>query len=396
MNIRDVVCVSACRSPMARFGSKLRNFSVHELGALAISEALKRAGIAGKGVDEVFVGHCRQAGNGPNPAKIVSVMGGIPQNVHAVTINNACPSGMKAAILGIQNILLGEIRTALIAGMESMSTIPYLLKTGRWEGFRMGDQVLQDGWNDTRDIICDMLMGDTAENLVEKYQLTREEQDAFALSSHLKAAKAQDNGWFDEEIFPVPIPSTRKTPEEVFERDEPIRRDTSLEKLAKLVPAFKEGGSVTAGNACGLSDGSSSIILMTRDRAKELGVQPLFSIVSYASVGVENAYMGEGPAIAIPKTLNKANMALGDMDLIEVNEAFAAQILANERVLSWDRSRLNVHGGAIALGHPTGESGVRIIVTLYHALKRMDKELGVASICGGTGVACAVIIKREN
>jgi acetyl-CoA C-acetyltransferase len=396
MKLTDVVCVSACRTAMARFGSRLREFSVHKLGALAISEALKRARMEGKNVDEVFVGHCRQAGNGPNPAKIASVMGGIPQNVHAVTINNACPSGMKAAILGVQNILLGEIRTALIAGMESMSTIPYLLKTGRWDGFRMGDQVLQDGWNDTRDIICNMLMGNTAENLVERYQLTREEQDEFALSSHQKAAMAQDRGWFDEEIFPVLIPATKKTVEEIFDKDEPIRRDTSMEKLAKLPPAFKEGGSVTAGNACGMSDGSSSMVLMSRDRAKELGLQPLFSIVSYASVGVENAYMGEGPGLAIPKTLDKANMTLGDMDLIEVNEAFAAQILANERVLSWDRSRLNVHGGAIALGHPTGESGVRIIVTLYYALKRMGKEIGVASICGGTGVACAIILKRER
>jgi acetyl-CoA C-acetyltransferase len=240
MKISDVVCVSACRTPMARFGSKLKDFSVHKLGALSISEALNRAGIKGKDVDEVFVGHCRQAGNGPNPAKIVSVMGGIPQNVHAVTINNACPSGMKSAIFGIQNIFLGEISTAFIAGMESMSTIPYLLKTGRWNGFRMGDQVLQDGWNDTRDIIGDMLMGHTAENLVEKYQLTREEQDEFAVSSHPKAAMAQDNGWFDEEIFPILIPSTRKTPEEIFDKDEPIRRDTSLEKLANcLLPLWR-------------------------------------------------------------------------------------------------------------------------------------------------------------
>ncbi len=312
------------------------------------------------------------------------------------TINSACPSGMKAAILGAQNILLGEITTAMIAGMESMRTIPYLLKTGRWEGFRMGDQVLQDGWYDTRDPICDMLMGQTAENLVERYKISREEQDEFALSSHQKAAKAQDEGWFDEEIIPIIIPATKKQPEEVFDKDEPVRRDTSLEKLAKLKPAFKEGGSVTAGNSCGLSDGASSLILMSRDKARALGLRPLFSIVSYATVGVENAYMGEGPAVAIPKALAKAGMELGDMDLIEVNEAFAAQILANERVLRWDRSRLNVHGGAIALGHPTGESGARILVTLYYALKRMDKELGIASICGGTGVACAMIIKREN
>jgi acetyl-CoA C-acetyltransferase len=303
---------------------------------------------------------------------------------------------MKAAIIGAQNIILSEIGSAMIVGMESMSTIPYLLRTGRWDGFRMGDQVLLDGWNDTRDVVCDMLMGQTAENLVERCGLSREEQDEFALSSHLKAAKARDNGWFDNEIVPVSIPATRKRPEEVFDKDEPIRGDTTLEKMARLPAVFKKGGSVTAGNACGLSDGASSLVLMSRDRAKALGLQPIFSLQAYSSVGVENAYMGEGPGVAIPKALEKAGLGLEDMDLIEVNEAFAAQILANERVLGWDRSRLNVHGGAIALGHPTGESGVRILVTLYYALKRMDKELGVASICGGTGVACAMIIKRES
>jgi len=396
MNINDVVCVSACRTAMGRFGGKLRNINVRDLGTTVMSAALERIGIAGDIVDEVIVGHCRQAGNGPNPAKISSVMGGIPQDVHAVTINNACPSGMKAAIFGAQNIMLGDISTAMVAGMESMSTIPYLLKTGRWDGFRMGDQVLMDGWNDTRDVVCDMLMGQTAENLVERYRLSREEQDEFALSSHQKAAKAQDEGWFDDEITPVVMPVTKKKPEEVFDKDEPIRGDTTLEKMATLPAVFKKGGSVTAGNSCGLSDGASSLILMSREKAATLGLQPLFSLLGYSSIGVENAYMGEGPAVAIPKALNKANLHLDDMDLIEVNEAFASQILANERVLSWDRSRLNVHGGAIALGHPTGESGVRILVTLYHALKRIDKELGVASICGGTGVACAMIVKRES
>ena len=396
MKTSEVVCVSACRTAMGRFGGKLRNFNVRDLGATVISGAIERAGIEADVVDEVIVGHCRQAGNGPNPAKISSVMGGIPQEVHAVTINNACPSGMKAAIIGAQNILLGEIGTAMVAGMESMSTIPYLLKTGRWDGFKMGDQVLMDGWNDTRDVVCDLLMGQTAENLVEKYKISREEQDEFALGSHQKAAKAQDKGWLDDEIIPIVIPATKKRPEEVFDKDEPIRSDTTLEKLAKLPAVFKKGGSVTAGNSCGLSDGASSLVLMSRAKAEALGLEPLFSLLAYSSVGVENAYMGEGPGVAIPKALGKANLDLNDMDLIEVNEAFAAQIIANERVLSWDRSRLNVHGGAIALGHPTGESGVRILITLYHALKRMDKELGVASICGGTGVACAMIIKRES
>lgn len=396
MKISEIVCVSACRTAMGRFGGTLRDIDVRTLGATVIEEAINRAGIDGSVVDEVIVGHCRQAGNGPNPAKIASVMGSIPQNVHAVTINNACPSGMKAAIIGAQNILLGEIDTAMIAGMESMSTIPYLLTNGRWNGFRMGDQVLQDGWNDTRDIVCDMLMGNTAENLVDAYNLSREEQDEFALSSHQKAVNALDEGRFDQEIVPITIPAGKGKKEEIFDKDEPIRRDTSLERLSSLAPAFKEGGSVTAGNSCGLSDGASSLILMSSQKAKDLGLCPLFSLVSYSSVGVENAYMGKGPAVAIPKALEKAGMSLNDMDLIEVNEAFAAQILANERDLRWNRSKLNVHGGAIALGHPTGESGVRILVTLYHALKSLDNELGIASICGGTGVACAMVIQRQN
>jgi acetyl-CoA C-acetyltransferase len=353
---------------MGRFGSKLRDFDVRDLGAMAISGALKRVGIEGSVIDEVMVGHCRQAGNGPNPAKIASVRGGIPQDAHALTINNACPSGMKATIIGAQNILLEEISTAMIAGMESMSTIPYLLRNARWDGFRMGDQ----------------------------YELSREELDEFALSSHMKAAKAQDKGWFDEEIIPVVIPATKKRTEEIFDKDEPIRKDTSLEKMSKLPAVFKKGGSVTAGNSSGLSDGACALVLMSRDRANELGLRPLFSLVAYASVGVDGAFMGEGPGVAIPKALAKAGMDLKDMDLIEVNEAFAAQILANERVLGWDRSKLNVHGGAIALGHPTGESGARILVTLYYALKQRDKNIGVAGICGGTGVACAMIIKREN
>ncbi len=396
MNVNDVVCVSACRTAMGKFGGALKDMNVRDLGATVISAAIQRAGISAQMVDEVFAGHCRQAGNGPNPAKIAAVLAGVPQDVHAVTINNACPSGMKATIIGAQNILLGEIGTAIVAGMESISTIPFLLRTGRWDGFRMGDQVLQDGWNDTRDVVCNMLMGQTAEKLVERYGLSRQEQDEFALWSHRKAAEAQDQGWFDEEITPVDIPATRQTPRRMFDRDEPIRRDASLEKMARLPAVFKEGGSVTAGNSSSLSDGASSLVLMSREKAKALRRQPLFSLMAYSSVGVENAYMGEGPAVAIPRALGKAKLSLNEIDLIEVNEAFASQILANEKVLSWDRSKLNIHGGAIALGHPTGESGVRILVTLYHALKRVGKELGLASICGGTGVACAIVIKRES
>ena len=396
METNDVVCVSACRTAMGRFGGQLKDMDVRELGRISMKGALDRVGISGDIIDEVIVGHCRQAGNGPNPAKISSALSGIPQEVPAVTINCACPSGLKAAILAAQCVMTGERDAVMVAGMESMSTIPYLLTNARWNGFRMGDKVLLDGWNDTRDVVCNMMMGETAENLVEKYGISRQEQDEYALQSHQKAAKACDEGWLDDEIVPVSIPGSRKGPAKIFNKDEPIRRDTTLEKLSSLPAVFKENGSVTAGNSCGLSDGASSMILMSRSKAQDLGLQPLFRVLGHSFVGVENAYMGDGPSVAIPKALEICGLQLDDVDLIEVNEAFACQVIANERVLSWDRAKVNVHGGAIALGHPTGESGVRILVTLYHALKRLGKELGVASICGGTGVAGAMVIQTEN
>ncbi len=303
---------------------------------------------------------------------------------------------MKAMILAAQTIQLGNAAVVLAGGMESMSTIPYLLKGVRWEGFRMGDKTLQDGWSDSVDPIVGYGMGMTAENLVEKYRIGRQEMDEYALASHQKAARSQDEGWFDEEIVPVEVPASGSRPACRFEKDESIRRDSTLERLAALKPAFKKGGSVTAGNACGMTDGACAVVLTSRQTAKARGLRPLFSLVGCASAAVENAVMGEGPAVSIPKALRDAGLALGDMDLIEVNEAFAAQVLANERVLRWDRQRLNVHGGAIALGHPTGCSGARIVITLYYALRRMDKEFGVAGICGGGGVTCALVIRRET
>jgi acetyl-CoA C-acetyltransferase len=396
MELKDVVVVSAVRTPMGNFGGSLREMQVFEIGKHAIQESIQRAGIAGTDIDEVLYGNTRQAGNGPNPARTAALRAGIPPSAHATTINNACPSSMKAMILAAQMIRLDQAGIVLVGGMESMSTIPYLLKGSRWEGFRMGDKVLQDGWGDSVDPVVGYGMGMTAENLVDKYKISREEMDAFALGSQEKAAQAQDKGWFNEEITPVEVPGYRKAPGFRFTRDESIRRDTSLEALGALRPAFKKDGSVTAGNACGMTDGACAAVMMSRDRAKSLGQKPLFSLVSHASVGVDNAVMGEGPAVSIPEALRRVGMGLEDMDLIEVNEAFAAQMLANERVLGWDRDKVNVHGGAIALGHPTGCSGARIVITLYHALKRLDRETGVAGICGGGGVSCAVMIRRES
>jgi len=380
---------------MGRFGGTIKDVAAYDLGATAIRAAIQRAGISADTVDDVIYGSCRQAGNGPNPARTASVRGGVPMSVPVQTINMACPSGMRCIQLASQAIRLGDSKTVVVGGMDSMSTIPYLLKDCRWDGFKMGDRTLLDGWSDSIDPLCGMGMGATAENLVEKYGITREEQDQFAVESHHKAAKAQSSGWFDAEIVPVEVPAKGKQPAILFEKDETIRADTSVEKLAKLRAAFKKDGTVTAGNACGMSDGATALVLTTREHAKALGAKPLFSLVAYSNVAVEPATMGEGPGVAIPAALERAGMALSDMELIEVNEAFAVQVLANERVLGWDRSRVNVHGGAIALGHPTGISGARIVVTLYHALKGTDKELGIASICGGGGVSMATIIKRE-
>ncbi|OGU13273.1 MAG: acetyl-CoA acetyltransferase [Ignavibacteria bacterium RIFOXYC2_FULL_35_21] len=395
MNLNDIVAISAVRTPMGKFGGTLKNVASYDLGAVSIREALKRASLNGNQIDEVILGSCRQAGNGPNPARTASVRGGVDISIPVITLNMACPSGMKALVFASQAIRLGEAETVLIGGFDSMSTIPYLLKGARWDGFKMGNKVLEDGWSDSIDPLIGQGMGETAENLYDKYKIPREEQDEFAVSSHVKAAAAQKNGWFDEEIVPVEVPGVGKNPPIIFAQDETIRYEIDKEKMAKIPPAFRKDGTVSAGNSCGLSDGSTALVITHRAHAEKLGAKPLFSIVSYGQVAVAPSIMGEGPTYSIPIALKNAKMNLNDMDLIEVNEAFAVQVLANEQVLKWDRNKLNVHGGAIALGHPTGISGARIIVTLYHALKKLDKTFGIAGICGGGGVSIATVIKRE-
>jgi acetyl-CoA C-acetyltransferase len=396
VDLSDIVAISAVRTPMGRFGGTIRDISAYDLGAVAIRAGYERAGIEAGDIDDVIYGSCRQAGNGPNPARTASVRGGVPTEVPVITLNMACPSGMRAIAMAAQAIRLGESKAVMVGGMDSMSTIPYLMKNVRWNGFKMGDRKLEDGWCDSVDPLCGVGMGATAENLVEKYGISREAQDEFAVESHQKAAKARDNGWFDNEIVPVVVPAQRKKPEVIFDKDETIRAETTLEQMAKLKPVFKKDGTVTAANACGMSDGACALVITSREHAAALGATPLFSLVGYSKVACDPETMGEGPGVAIPAALNKVGMTLDQMDLIEVNEAFAIQVLANEAVLGWDRAKLNVHGGAIALGHPTGISGARIVVTLYHALKGNDKEMGIASICGGGGVSMALIIKRES
>jgi acetyl-CoA C-acetyltransferase len=394
--LNDIVAISAVRTPMGGFGGTLKDIATYHLGATALKAAFERSGLQGKDLTEVFYGCCRQAGNGPNPARSAALFAGLPEKVPATTFNMACPSAMKTILSAAQAIESGFGDTYIVGGMDSMSTIPYLLKNVRFQGFKMGDRKLEDGWSDSIDPTCGYGMGETAENLVDKYKISRQDQDLIALQSHQKAVAAMDAGRFKEEIVPVKIPASGKTPETLFDTDETPRRSTTLEQLAKLKPAFRKEGSVTAGNACGMSDGACAIVLTTRDKAKAAGAKPLFSLVSLSCTACDGKYMGEGPGYGIPLALEKARMSLNDMDLIEVNEAFAAQILTNERALNWNRDKLNVNGGAIALGHPTGISGARIVITLYHALKQRDKELGVAAICGGGGVTTALIIKREK
>ena len=395
-HLREVVFVSAVRTPMGRFGGTLKDLKVYDLAAFPIREALRRANVKGDEVEDAIVGSCRQAGNYVNPGRTAAAKGGCGPQTPGVTINKACPAGMKAVSLATQLIQVGQAEVVLAGGMESMSTIPHLVRGQRWKGFGMGPVTLDDGWSDSHDPIADMSMGLTAENLVEKYGLTRAELDEFAAQSHQKAARAQKEGWFDEQITPVVLPAQGKQPEVVFGKDESIRYEVDQAAMAKLAPAFKKDGSITAGNSCGLTDGAAFLVAMTREQAAKRGVKPLFSVVDYTQTAVDGKVMGEGPGVAIPKVLARAKMQLSDMDLIEVNEAFAAQVLANERMLQWDRSKLNIHGGAIALGHPTGCSGARILVTLYYALKGLGKEHGIASICGGGGSTMAMIIRRES
>ncbi|MHC5081247.1 MAG: thiolase family protein, partial [Planctomycetota bacterium] len=361
----------------------------------AIRHALKRAGIEGGDVNDVVMGHCRQAGNFVNPAHTAAAKGGIPYEVPSGSLNMAWPAGMRALYIASQEVRLQEAAVVMAVGFESMSTIPYLLRGARFDGFKMGPKTLDDGWSDSNDPVHDFMgMGETAENVAEKYGITRDAMDAFALESHRKATTAQDEGWFDEELAPIEVPA-KKGQTIHFDKDESVRRDSTVEKLGKLPTVFRKGGCVTAGNACGMTDGAVALVVTSREKAKALGAKPLFHFLGFAQVAVDGRTMGEGPSISIPLALQQAGKTLQDMDALEVNEAFASQVLANEQVLQWDREKLNRHGGAIALGHPTGISGSRIVWTLYNVLKIHGGELGVAGICGGGGVTMACVIRRE-
>ncbi|SHJ52125.1 acetyl-CoA C-acetyltransferase [Tepidibacter formicigenes] len=392
--MREAVIVSAVRTPIGNYGGSLKDISAKDLGSLVIKEALKRASVSSSKVDEVLFGCVLQGGLGQNIARQCSIDAGIPNYVPAMTINKVCGSGLRSVSLAIQTILSGDNDVVVAGGTENMSKSSYFLENARW-GYRMGnneikDIMINDGlW----DVFNNYHMGITAENLADKYNITRLEQDKFALSSQNKAEKAQKEGKFDDEIVPVIIPQKKKDPI-VFDKDEFIRYGANLEKLQKLRPAFKKDGTVTAGNASGINDGAAALVIMSKEKCESLGLMPLAKIVSYSSVGVDPSIMGIGPVEAVKKALNKADLKLEDMDLIEANEAFAAQSLAVAKELEFDMNKVNVNGGAIALGHPIGASGARILVTLLHEMKRRDSKYGLATLCIGGGMGTAVVVER--
>jgi acetyl-CoA C-acetyltransferase len=393
--MNNAVIVSATRTAVGSFAGALISTPAIELGAIAITEAIKRAGIDPGIIDEVIMGHVLQAGLGQNTARQAALKAGIPDSVGALTINKVCGSGLKSVALAAQAIRAGDARVLVAGGMENMSMAPYSLGSRARSGYRMGDGVvqdiiLQDG------LLCAINgyhMGITAENVAQEYHISRDDQDRLALASQKKAAAAIAGGAFAREITPVLI-KNRKTGDRIFDTDEHPRGDTSLEKLAKLSPAFKPGGTVTAGNASGINDGAAALVVMAEEFARQLGLQPLARIRGYASAGVDPALMGMGPVPATQKVLADTHLDIDDIDLIEANEAFAAQFLAVGRTLGFKEEKVNVNGGAIALGHPIGASGARILVTLLHALQARDKTLGLATLCIGGGQGAAVIVER--
>ncbi|KTT47631.1 acetyl-CoA acetyltransferase [Pseudomonas oryzihabitans] len=390
--MQDVVIVAATRTAVGSFQGSLATVPAIELGATVIRALLEQTGVAPNQVDEVILGQVLTSGAGQNPARQAAVKAGLPHEVPALTLNKVCGSGLKAVQLAAQAIRCGDAEIVIAGGMENMSLAPYVLPKVR-TGLRLGhaelvDSMISDGlW----DAFNDYHMGQTAENLVQKYQLSREAQDAFAARSQQRAAAAVESGRFRAEITPVLIPQRKGDPL-AFDTDEGIRADTTAEGLARLKPAFAKDGSVTAGNASSLNDGAAAVLVMSAAKAAALGLEPLAHIAAYASAGVDPAIMGIGPVSATRKTLEKAGWQLGDLDLIEANEAFAAQALAVGQELGWDDEKVNVNGGAIALGHPIGASGCRVLVTLLHELRRREGRRGLATLCigGGQGVALAV------
>ncbi|WP_373471287.1 acetyl-CoA C-acetyltransferase [Carnobacterium alterfunditum] len=390
----EAVIVSALRTPVGTFGGALKDVTAVDLGAAVVKKAIESINLDPATIDELIFGNVLSAGLGQNVARQVAVKAGIPKHVPSFAINKVCGSGLKTVALAAQSILSGDNEIVIAGGTESMSQAPYVLPDARW-GKRMGngqmiDTMLTDGLTDA---FHDIHMGVTAENIVEKYQFTREQQDELAVRSQNNAEKAVTSGRFKEEIVPIEVPQRRGDPK-IVDTDEHPRFGTTIESMAKLKPAFKKDGSVTAGNASGLNDGAAVLIVMSREKADELGLKPLATIKSYASAGVDPKIMGCGPIPATQKALQKAGMTVDDLDLIEANEAFAAQALSVITDLKFNTDIVNVNGGAIALGHPVGASGARILVTLLHEMEKRDAKRGLATLCIGGGQGMSLIVER--
>jgi len=390
--VDNVYILSAVRTPIGKFGGSLASQTAADLGVVAAKAALERAGVQPQQIEETIFGNARQAGGGPNPARQISVRSGVPQEVPAYTINKACASGMKSIALGFKEIAVGNLDCVLAGGAESMSRLPYYLDGARW-GYRLGHQELVDGMY--RDgffcPLAKMVMGETAELLAEQYKISREEQDQFALTSQQRAAAAQSSGRFDAEIAAVTMEGKKGT-KGVFARDEHLFPDVTIEKMAKLAPVFSKTGTISAGNSSGITDGAAAVVLASEGFVKANNLKPLARIVAVTSAGVDPRIMGIGPVPAIRKLEKKHGLRLADFDLVELNEAFAAQVLACDRDLHFEREKLNVNGGAIALGHPIGCTGARITVTLLHEMLKRKARLGLATLCvsGGMGMALAI------
>ena len=390
----DIVIVAAARTAVGKFGGSLAKIAAPELGATVIQALLQRSGLSGEQIGEVILGQVLTAGSGQNPARQSVIKSGLPQGVPGMTINKVCGSGLKAVMLAAQAIRDGDSEIIIAGGQENMSASPHVLMGSR-DGARMGDTKLVDTMiNDGLfDVYNKYHMGITAENVAKKYGITREMQDALALASQQKAAAAQDAGKFKDEIVGVSIPQKKGDPL-VFDADEFLNRKSTADVLAGLRPAFDKAGSVTAGNASGINDGAAAVMVMTAAKAAALGLKPLARIASYASAGLDPAYMGMGPVPAARKALERAGWKPADLDLLEINEAFAAQACAVHQEMGWDTSKVNVNGGAIAIGHPIGASGCRILVTLLHEMQRRDAKKGIASLCIGGGMGVALTVER--
>jgi len=391
--LHDVFIISAVRTPIGKFGGKLAHLTSPDLGVVAAKAALERAGVQPQQVEETIFGSARQAGNGPNPARQISIHAGVPKEVSAYTVNKACASGMQALALGYQELAVGNMDCVLVGGTESMSRVPYYLEGGRW-GYRLGNHDLVDGmYKDGFSCpLCKMVMGETAEVLAEQYMIGREEQDQFALRSQQKAECAIKAGRFKDELAPITLQTKKGT--EVMDQDEHPFLGATLEKMAKLSPVFSKSGGVTAGNSSGITDGAAALVLASAGFVKKNNLKPLGRIAAVTSAGVDPRTMGIGPVPAMKKMEEKHGLKLQDFDLIELNEAFAAQVIACDRELHIDSERLNVNGGSIALGHPIGCTGARITVTLLHEMLKRQSQRGVATLCVSGGMGMAVALEK--